>query len=188
MTQLIYAISALGIVALIALSMQRSSGSSEQQVYTNEVLTQLVSIGRDVVDDIARQDLPFDATVDPERLPSSATYPYVHGESELTAESDFGGCHGADLSTCEDIDDFHYRDGDDPISGERNGLEYEATISVKYVDVDSPNDDPSHASGKSFAKQITVTVESAAIQVNGEPISASYSRVLTYPRITNYTY
>ena len=183
---MIYAISALGIVAIIAVSMQRSSGSNEQNVYTNEVLTQLVTIGRDVVDDIGRQNLPFDAKVDPDRLPSSSTYPFVHSASELTSDSLFGGKDvGKTISTmddADDIDDFH----DLVISGERNNLEYEATITVAYVDEDDPNNAP--AGGKSFAKEITVTVETDAIQVNGSPISAEYSRVLTYPRITNYAY
>jgi len=184
MTQVIYAIAALGIVAVIALSMQRSSGKSEQSVYTNEVLTQLVTVGRDVVDDIARQNLPFDAAVDPERLPSSATYPYVHDPNGLTDtnSTEWGNCLSFEL--CKDIDDFDQLD----IEGERNGLEYTATISVRYAVVEDPNSTPSDFGGRSFAKEITVTVETDAIQVNGEPISASYSRVLTYPRITNYTY
>jgi len=167
--------------------MQRSSGSNEQNVYTNEVLTQLVTIGRDVVDDIGRQNLPFDAKVDPDRLPASLTYPYVHSASELTADSAFGagdrtGKTVTTMDDAEDIDDFH----DLVIKGTRNGLDYEATISVAYVDADDPNNAP--AGGKSFAKEITVTVETDAIQVNGSPISAEYSRVLTYSRITNYAY
>lgn len=189
MTQLIYAVSALGIVVIVAVSMQRSSGSNEQDVYTNEVLTHLVTIGRDIVDDIAKQNLPFDKAVDPDRLPSSATYPYIHSSDELTdvTDANFGGC--SNFSLCQDIDDFHTGDGD-PIEGERNGIEYEATITVQYVTEDDPNTKLSGigTGNKSLAKEITVTVSTQAIQVNGEPISASYSRVLTYPRITNYTY
>lgn len=187
MSQLIYAISALGIVAVIAVSMQSSTHANEQAVYANEVLTQLVSIGRDVVDDIARQDLPFDETVDPDRLPPSATYPYVHEAWQLTdiGATDWGGC--SDFAECKDIDDF---DGmDPPLEGERNGLKYTASIKVQYVDLANPNNVlTGTGSDKSFAKEIIVTVETSAIQVKGEPISATYSQVITYPRITNFSY
>jgi hypothetical protein len=90
------------------------------------------------------------------------------------------------MEDCEDIDDFH----DMEVAGERNDLEYTARIHVRYVDLDSPSDTLSGvgSGNKSYAKEIVVTVESESIQVNGEPISASYSRVLTYPRITNYAY
>jgi hypothetical protein len=190
MTQLIYAVSALGIVAVMALSMQRSSNAGERSVYTNEVLTQLVTIGRDIVDEIAGQDLPFDEAVDPERLPSSATYPYVVDPAGLTLESEFGvdsgGCAAA--GTCRDIDDFHYREGDDPITGTRNELEYSAYVTVRYVQLENANEAPTDFGGRSFAKEIVVTVESEAIQIEGEPISARYNRVITYPRITNFTY
>jgi len=183
---MIYAISALGIVAVIAVSMQYSSNASSQSVYTNEVLTQLVTIGRDIVDDIAAQDLPFDAKVDPDKLGPSATYPYVHDEYGLTPAADFGGC--TDYSACDDIDDYHMWDDDDPIEGTRNGLDYMARITVRYVNMDSVNAAPSHPSGRSFAKEIVVEVSTNAIQVDDEPISASYNRVITYPRITNYSY
>lgn len=187
MAQLIYAISALAIAMVFAVSMQSSSNSGEGAVYRNEVLTQLVTIGRDIVDEIARQDLPFDEQVDPSRIPQPATYPYVHFPVNLTPEADFGnpGCYA--LNSCLDLDDFH--SPDDPITGEHNGLEYSATIAVRYVDVADPTQPaPEEDSGMSFAKEIVVTVATDAIQVNGEAIAAEYRRVMTYPRITNFSY
>lgn len=178
MTQLIYSISALGIVVVVAVSMQRSSGATEQVVYTNEVLTQLVSVGRDVVDDIARRDLPFDAKVDPDRLPSVAVRPYVHSASELTPADEFGGC--TDFEACLDVDDFHKLDP--PLTGVRNGLDFTANIEVEYVSATDPN---TKSGSQTFAKEITVTVESSSIVLNGKPVSASYSRVLTYPGFTD---
>jgi len=187
MAQLIYAFSALGIATLFAVSMQNSSHGGEGAVYRNEVLTQLVTVGRDIVDEIARQDLPFDEKVDPDRIPQPATYPYVHEPENLTPEAEFGnsGCYA--LDSCLDLDDFH--SPDEPITGEHNGLEYSATITVRYVDVEDPMQPaPEDDSGMSFAKEIVVTVSAHAIQVNGEPIAAEYRRVTTYPRITNFSY
>jgi hypothetical protein len=179
MTQLIYSISALSIAVVFAVSMERSSNSGDQAIYTNEVLTQLVTVGRDVVDDIARKDLPFDEKTDPNRIPQPATYPYVLSPDNLTPESGFGGC--VDFDACLDVDDF---DGM-TLEGTRNGLHYTASIDVHYVPLDDPNGTPS---GNTWAKEITVHVESTSILFNGEPVSTSYSRVITYPRITNYTY
>jgi len=187
MAQLLYSISALGIAMMFAVSMQSSSHTGEGAVYRNEVLTQLVTIGRDIVDEIARQDLPFDEQVDPNRIPQPATYPYVFFPENLTPEAEFGnsGCYA--LDSCLDLDDFH--SPDDPITGEHNGLEYSATITVRYVDVEDPTQPaPEDDLGMSFAKEIVVTVAADAIQVNGEPIAAEYRRVTTYPRITNFSY
>jgi hypothetical protein len=181
MAQLIYAISALGIVTVISVSMQNSSSVGEQSVYRNEVLTQLVTVGRDIVDEIARQDLPFDEEVNPDSLPTPSYYPYVHYAWQLTPAAEFGGC--ADFYACQDLDDFH--EIDPPIEGERGGIEYTANIEVKYVDLENPSTD---AGTQTFAKEVIVTVESESIQINGEPIAATYSRVITYPRITNYSY
>lgn len=185
MTQLIYAISALGIVAVVAVAMQRSTHASEQAVYTNEVLTQLVTVGRDIVDDIARQDFPFDKEVDPDRLPSSATYPYVHDPEGLTdvTSDEWGGC--TNMAECRDIDDFDGMSSE----GDRNGLNYTAHVKVEYVDLENPDSTlAGTGSAKSYAKKITVVVESASIVVKGEPITADYSQVITYPRITNFSY
>lgn len=187
MSQLIYGVSALGIVVVFAVSMQRSTHTSEQAVYTNEVLTQLVTIGRDIVDDIAGKDLPFDRWVDPDRLPSSATYPYVHRAEDLTdvTSDEWGGC--SNFSECRDIDDF--ANMDPPLEGERNGMKYTAYIDVHYVVLDDPDETLAGTGDqKSFAKEIVVTVEASSIQVGGEPLSADYSQVITYPRITNFSY
>jgi hypothetical protein len=187
MAQMIYSASALGIAMMFAVSMQSSSNTGEGAVYRNEVLTQLVTIGRDIVDEIARQDLPFDEQVDPNRIPQPATYPYVFFPVNLTPEAEFGnsGCYA--LNSCLDLDDFH--SPDEPVIGEHNGLEYSATITVRYVNEADPNlPAPEEESGMSFAKEIVVTVAADAIQVNGEPIAAEYRRVTTYPRITNFSY
>lgn len=181
MTQLIYAISALGIVAVLSVSMQSSSNMGEQSVYRNEVLTQLVTIGRDIVDEIGRRDLPFDRQVNPDSLPTPSYYPYVHEAWQLTPSASFGGC--SNFNACQDLDDFH--EIDPPITGERNGLEYTANIQVRYVDENNPS---GPAGAQTFAKELIVTVETEAIQINGEPIAATYSRVITYPRITMYSY
>ena len=182
MTQLIYAIAALGIVAVVSVSMQGSSNAGQTAVYRNEVLTQLVTVGRDMVDQLARQDLPFDQKVDPDRIPQPATYPYVHTPGDLTASSSFGGlASGSALTDAQDLDDV---DGL-TIVGERSGLPYEAEFEVRYVSDTNPNGE---ASGQTFAKEVIVTVTSDAVIVNGSPVSATYSRVITYPQITNYTY
>jgi hypothetical protein len=180
MAQLIYSISALGIAMVFAISIQSKSNAGEQAVYQNEVLTQLVAAGRDIVDDITQRDLPFDRWVDPDRLPVPSYYPYVHSADGLTAEDDFGGC--VDFDACLDIDDFDDMTG---IAGSRGGIDFEASIQVHYVAEEDP---AAPVAGNTFAKEIVVTVESDAIQVFGESVAATYRRVITYPRITQYSY
>lgn len=181
MTQLIYAISALGIVAVFAFMMQRSSLDNEQAMYTNEVRAQLMSIARDVADDLNRRDLPFDEATNEEVGPQPKTYPMVHSPSELTDEINFGLC-----STCTeplDLDDF---DGM-PISGVREGLPYNGEIHIHYVDENDPTQAPTDYGGKSWAKEVSVTVKTPALMIGSDSASVTFNMVVAYPRFTEYT-
>jgi len=179
MTQMIYAISALGIVAVFAFMMQRSSLDNEQAMYTNEVRAQLMSIARDVADDLNRRDLPFDYATNEEVGPQPKTYPMVHSPIELTDEISFGGCP----ATCQDLDDFDNME----ITGVREGLPYSGKIRVRYVDEDDPDVAPIDNGGKSWAKEVSVTVKTPAIMIGNDSASVTFNMVVAYPRFTDYT-
>jgi hypothetical protein len=175
MAQLIYSVLGLTIAVLFATTLNTSIFSNSQRTYTNEVLTQMLGIGEDVIEDVGRRGLPFDEAVDEERYVGQILYPLVHVAWELTPESSFGGC--VVYEACLDLDDF------DGMILQRTveGLEYEAEISVAYVDELDPTVE---TVAQTFAKKVSVAISSTAITVGGEPLRIEYSRVFAYERST----
>ncbi|MFV1981329.1 MAG: hypothetical protein ACC655_09270, partial [Rhodothermia bacterium] len=120
----------------------------------------------------------FDSKVDPDSvIVPELGYPIVLSAAQLTPESSFGGC--LDYSLCGDLDDF---DGMIVTRG-AGGLDYDATIEVKYVD----ENDPMVETGiQTFAKKVRIAVTQGSLIIGGEPLSTSYSRVFIYDKPTNF--
>ncbi len=175
MAQVIYSILGLSIAMLFSMSLNRSIYSNTHRTYTNEVLSQMLGIGEDVLEDVGRRSLAFDEAVDEARYVGPIQYPLVHVAWELTPQSSFGGC--LVYAACLDLDDFHGM----VLTRSVEGLEYEAEISVIYVD----ELDPMIETGsQTFSKKVTVTVSSSAIVIGDKPLSVHYSRVFSYERST----
>jgi len=171
MSQLIYSILGLAIAVLFATSLNTTIFVNMQRTYSNETLSQMLGIGEDILEDVGRRGLPFDEEVDEDRYQGPIQYPLVHVAWQLTPAASFGGC--VTFTACLDLDDF---DGMVEIRTVE-GLVYEATISVVYVDESDPTIE---RSTQTFAKKVTVQISSPAIVVGNEPLSVSYSRVFTY--------
>ena len=175
MAQLIYSILGLSIAVLFSTSLNSTIFSNTHRTYTNEVLSQMLGIGEDILEDVGRRSLPFDEAVDEERYVGQIQYPLVHVAWELTPESSFGGC--LVYEACLDLDDF---DGMLLVRSVE-GLEYEAEISVAYVDEVDPTKE---TVTQTFSKKVSVTVSSGAIVIGDKPLSIEYSRVFAYERST----
>jgi len=176
MSQLIYSILALSVTVLFSVSLNRVFNTNTEKTYTNEVLSQMIGVGQDVLEEVGRRGLPFDEAVDEARYVGPIRYPLVHAAFELTPASAFGMCDSGCTDPL-DLDDYDgmtfYRTVD--------SLDYIATVSVQYVD----ELDPTKVSAtQTFAKLVTVEVSSEAIAISGEPLTIDYSRVFTYERST----
>lgn len=179
MSQLIYSILGLAVAVLFSTMLTRSVHSGGQNIVSNEVLTQMLGVGQDVLEDVGRRALPFDSNTDESKLPQPIDYPVVHYAAQLTPASSFGGC--TDFALCEDLDDF---DGIPSFTRTSEGLDYDVTIEVRYVDEDNPDVEQT---SQTFAKEVNVVVSSPSIMIGGDPLSVGYARVFTYDKATDYT-
>ncbi len=172
--QAFYGLIAMAIVALVGLTMQRSINGNQQRIVVNEVATDLSGVAVEVLEHIGSK--AFDARTDTNKV---TVFPAVTSASQLTSPTDateWGACTNYQL--CEDIDDF---DGM-MLTRNRDGLEYQITIDVEYVDPDNP-DTPS---GKSYAKAVEVAVSNPYMKVGSSntPLTVNMYRVFTYQRST----
>ena len=179
MSQIIYSILGLSIAVLFATSLNRSVHTGEQGIVSNEVLTQMLGVGQDVLEDVGRRALPFDSKTDESTLPTPIDYPVVHSAAELTPALSFGGC--TSFTSCGDLDDFHGMPSFQRVS---NGITYDVTIEVRYVQEANPE---LAAAAQTFAKEVNVLVSSQSIQVGNNPLTVGYSRVFTYDKATDFT-
>ncbi|MFV1980691.1 MAG: hypothetical protein ACC655_06015 [Rhodothermia bacterium] len=178
MTQLIYAIAALAAVTLFSVSMRHSGVTSEQEMYITEARTRMIGVARETVEQISRMELPFDQQTDADRVNSYQVFPYVSTAGELTPSVSFGGCTSL-TTNCFDPDDF---DDLTLLDQEAEGLPYDLSVTVTYVDTLTSVESMS----QTYAKEVTVTVISPAVQISGEPVSISYSRIFAYPTVFEY--
>lgn len=175
MHQFIYAIAAMGVAMVLSLSLSSGSRNAAQRAYINEAATQLSGVAYGVLEDIERSTIAFDAKTDESRYSKPITFPLVKHASELTPESEFGGCVA--YEACRDVDDF------DGLQITRTSQDYEfvVTLSVRYV----AESDPTQPLGsQSFAKRVSATVTHPTIMINGDPLRVTVSRIVTYHRIT----
>jgi hypothetical protein len=186
MAQTLYGFIALGLVMILSLNTFRIITETQRTMAINEVATQITGVSMEILDHIGNRY--FDHQTNPKFVfPKPPTYPYVTGESQLTgpgaAEWGVGtsGCPQGALKAvddCDDIDDF---DGM-VVTRDVDGLNYTATISVQYVSTCTLQ-----PSGRSFAKEVEVTVVTPDALIGGSQLQVTVSRVFTYNRITCLT-
>lgn len=178
MVQLIYSVLGLAVAILFSTTLARSSHKGGQNIVSNEVLTQMLGVGQDVLEDVGRRALPFDEKTDESKLPTPIDYPVVHSAAELTPADQFGGC--VSYTACEDLDDFHGMS----FTRTSNDIEYDVTVEVRYVDEDDPD---TQGAAQTFAKEVNVIVANRSILMFGQPITVEYARVFTYDKATDFT-
>lgn len=176
--QVIYAFIAMLLVALLSLTLQRGIHSTERRQIVNEVSTQLVGVGIDVLEHIGRTT--FDYAVDTNRVDIDPIedFPYVEDPAELTLPGSFGSC--SDYYSCKYIDGF---DGM-TVNRTVDGLDFEVDIFVQYVDEDNPDT----ASGvQTYAKEVRLEISSSALYLSSaaNPLTVEIARVYTYQQPTS---
>lgn len=178
MHQFIYALVALGLSMVLSLTMSNGSRRTAQRMYLNEAVTQLSGVAYDVLEDIERQGVAFDKRTDESRYSKPIMYPLVRSTSDLTPVEQFGGC--TDFDACKDLDDF------DGLQITRTTQDYNYVInfSVRYVNESTPTEE---ASSQTFAKRISATITHPTIVINGNPLTVTISRIVTYHRVTQKT-
>lgn len=172
--QAFYGLIAMGIVALLGLTMQRSINGNQQRIVVNEVATDLSGVAIEVLEHVGSK--AYDAKTDTNKV---TTFPAVTTYYELTDPSDglqWGACNNYLL--CDDVDDF---DGM-MMTWTKDGLVYDIAIDVEYVDPDNPD----VATGKSFAKSVEVAVTNPYMKIGSSntPLTINMYRVFTYQRST----
>jgi hypothetical protein len=177
MAQLLYAVSALAIVMIFSLGMQRAGITGQQEMMITEARTRMLGVARETVERVSRMDMPFDAATDLTRGASEKVFPYVTSAGELTAPGSFGGCVGY-INDCLDIDDFHNFSISDTLNGIPVTLEFE----VSYVDALTG----AESASATFAKQLRVKVSTISIAQLDGPLTVTYSRVFAYPSTTDF--
>ena len=175
MAQMIYAVAAMVAVTIFAISTRHSGVQSENEIYIAEARSRMLGVAREAVERVTRQEIPFDAVVNPDNVGPYDVFPYVDSPTELTDVGSFGNslCY-ADLSLCEDLDDYH----DYATEGESNGIPFELTMEVSYVDTLTGQQ---LGNVKSYAKMLTATVTTTAVSFGGEPATVKYFRIFSYP-------
>ena len=178
--QVIYAFIAILLVALLSLTLQRGVHSTERRQMVNEVSTQLVGVGIDVLEFVGRR--AFDYEVDTTRADFAVwrdDFPYATDPTDLTpaTSAEWGNCPSG-FYTCDDIDDF------DGLTVTRtvDGMDFSVDILVEYVSESTP-DDPA---AQSFAKEVRLEISSSSLYLNSpaNPLTVVISRVFAYSQST----
>ena len=176
--QLLYSIAALAIVMVFSLTFRGSMISSNQQVFLNEIGTQLTGVAYDVLEDIGRKDLAFDRNTNESLMTPPITYPVITSRLQLTYEgsAEWGNC--IQYEACEDVDDFHgIRD-----TATVEGIIYVFDVSVQYV---SETDPDSKSYTPTYAKEVTVEVWTPWFLAGNDTLRTTLSRIFTYERVTS---
>lgn len=171
--QVFYAIIAIFLLALLSLTVMRSTQRLDSRIYVNEVVTQASGVATGIIETIGRK--PFDSKTDTTKV---STFPAVTSTNQLTSEANFGGC--TNFSLCEDIDDFNGL----VITRLLNGFEFTATITIKYV---SPVDPDYYTGTQTFAKEVLVEITSPYLYVGSRsnPITVPFRRIFSYQKATS---
>ena len=164
MAQFIYSIGALSSMMLFSFLILVSRNATQQIIYVNELSTQVTGIADEVLDLIDSPDIVYDSNTGTLGAWKTTT-------GELSSYDSFGGCKV--LSACVDVDDFHGLKA----TRTHQGLDYSVAITVSYVSTTNPD---SVVTTPTLSKLVTVEVKSGAVIINGDSLSASISRVITY--------
>lgn len=200
---LLYALIALMLVGVLALSSMRMSTYSEQRMISNEIMTQVTGLADEVFDHA--DAYWFDeATNEQKAVYQPPIFPIIGASetSSLTAPSavpglgsdGWSGCTDAiyapDANTgqlrlqnsarpqsCDDLDDLHGLQ----LDMDRGGLTYRVGISVEYVD---PLNPATPSATQTFAKRLALRIVTEDYEVAGNPLEVEMSRVFGYDRVT----
>ena len=200
---LLYALIALMLVGVLALSSMRMSTQSEQRMISNEIMTQVTGLADEVLDHA--DAYWFDeATNEQKAVHQPPIFPIIDASetSSLTAPSavpglgsdGWSGCTDAiytpDANTgqmrlqnsarpqsCDDLDDLHGLQ----LDMDRGGLTYRVDISVEYVD---PLNPATPSATQTFAKRLSLRIVTEDYEVAGNPLEVEMSRVFSYDRVT----
>lgn len=172
--QLISTILAALLVGLFTIHMSTGIRQVHNDMWQNEVMTQVSGVGQDVLEHVLRRS--FDENTDESKI-NPLSYPVITSAAQLTSDANFGGCTSLDLvtPTCDDIDDF---DGLS-VTKTSNGFPFTVDIQVQYV---NPDDPTQVSSSRTVAKEVQVTVTTPMLTIGGNPIEVKMSRVVTYNR------
>lgn len=180
MIQILYTLVAIALLAMIGLNLQRGAAHTAQQQTFNEVATQLTGVGIEVLEHIARDSVYFDrhafdfrsvppacGRIDSTQIALFAD-PAAFGGQTYTGSRFIEGFHGLK----ETID--------------RDGLEYEVGITVRYVD------EVTHvvSSTETFAKEVLLDITNPYLHLGDpdNPVTVRMSRVFTYDKVTEKKY
>jgi hypothetical protein len=200
---LLYALIALMLVGVLALSSMRMSTQSEQRMISNEIMTQVTGLADEVFDHA--DAYWFDERTNEQRVTiQPPIFPIIQASqtSDLTSPSavpgigsdGWSGCTDAiyapDANTgqmrlqnaarpqsCDDLDDLHGL----RLDMDRGGLTYRVDVSVEYVEPLNPTN-PS--ASQTFAKRLSLRIVTEDYQIAGNPLEVEMSRVFTYDRVT----
>ncbi len=172
MKQTLLSLGALAFIMVASYNLQRSNAATEKRIIENEVTVRLTGVGTEVLEYVGSRF--FDAVM----VPSHARYDdEIASEAELSPLALFGPSEtSCDYETCTAIEQFH---GLDSLSFSRNGLIYDASISVRYVDEADPS---ATVATQTFAKEVAVTLTSRNMQTgeSGNFLSGTMTRIFTY--------
>ncbi|HUF09916.1 MAG TPA: hypothetical protein VMO47_11380 [Rhodothermales bacterium] len=173
-SQVIYALAALVIAGILSFQFLLGSRATNSRVYSNEILTQVSGVATEIIENIGSR--AFD------HFTREDLYPPPDSAGQLTDPGDFGwgGSPEACDTLCMDIDDFH----NVTFQKEHDGIDFEVTVTVRYVDPDNPE---TVVAGKSFAKEVLLGITNPNIYREGNPdslITMEVGRVFTYFKTT----
>lgn len=184
MSQLIYAILALLMIMFLSMNMQRNVGRDQQEQAVNEVGTQLIGVGTEVLEHIGgryfdaysfgnRNQRPYCGRIADDQL-------YLLSD-ESRPPSDPGNTHGdcVNYVNCPYIEGFQ----GDTLTITRGEFDYEVVITdVEYVNPADFND-TAWGNQPSFAKRVEVQVTNPNLYLGDDPTNTftlEMDRVFTY--------
>jgi hypothetical protein len=166
MVQTLYALTAIFLVAILSMTMNRTIHGSETRMVLHEVSAQVTPIAADLFDLIG--SLPYDAATQ-----SGVMVRQLSRLSPVIAPSTF--CDAVlSPGSCLVMNDLHGQ----KVTRDVKGLTYEIAIALEYVDPQPP-------ANTSYKKKATVTITNPHItRANGTPLEMVFTRMFVYPRVT----
>lgn len=174
MRQTLLSLGALAFIMIASYNLQRSNAATEKRIYENEVTVRLTGVGSEVLEYVGSRF--FDAVMDPGhgRYDDDVT-----AENELSPVALFGPSEtSCDYETCTAIEQFHGL----AITRDRSGLEFDAVISIRYVDEADPE---ATVTTQTYAKEVAVTITSSNIKTGESDnfLTGTMTRIFTYETI-----
>ncbi|MEM1128870.1 MAG: hypothetical protein AAGI71_19660 [Bacteroidota bacterium] len=178
MSQTLYAILALMMMATYSFNIAQKQIASQQRIITREVEEMAATVALEKIEAIRSRD--FDAAVSDGRVDGDAgdldefSYPFTASGNNCRI---FGGGN-----VCDDIDDFHAQQTlTEPFVFGADTVYFEVNFDVQYVD----GNPLAPVSYRTFNKQVTVTVQDIW---PGTTIPSYLHQPITLSRVFSYTF